>query len=67
MTLGGIFIMVGSVSVVTGLFIWCVYKVLTVPENPSPKMHGFEQETPDTEPKKKRAAMPEDISGPSGI
>jgi len=53
MTPGGIVIMVCSVSVVTGLFVWCVYKVLTAPENPSPKMHGFEQETPDHEPKKK--------------
>ncbi len=52
MTLGGIIIMVCSVTVVTTLFIWCVYKVLTAPENPSPKMHGFEQETPDTDHRK---------------
>lgn len=48
MTTGGIIIMISSVSVVTGLFVWCVYKVFTVKENPTPKMHGFEQETPDT-------------------
>lgn len=49
MTPGGIFIMITSVTVVTVLFVWCVYKVLTAEENPSPKLHGFEQETPDTE------------------
>jgi hypothetical protein len=50
MTIGGVFIMVVSVSLVCALFSWCVFKVLTASEDPSPKMHGFEQETPDTKP-----------------
>lgn len=49
MTIGGIIIMIGSVSVVTSLFAWCVFKVFTAPENTTSKMHGFEQETPDAE------------------
>lgn len=49
MTLGGLIIMIASVSVVSTLFVWCVFKVLTAPSDPSTTMHGFEQETPDTE------------------
>ena len=36
---------VGSVSM---LLIWCIYKVLTIPEE-TKHMHGFEQEPPDTQ------------------
>jgi hypothetical protein len=49
MTVGGMLIMAISVGVVTLLFGWCVHKVLTAPDNTSSRMHGFEQETPDTE------------------
>ena len=49
MTMGGIIIMTLSVGVVTFLFAWCLYKVFSAPENTSSKMHGFEQETPDTD------------------
>lgn len=38
--------MVLSVSVVSTLFVWCIYKVLSTPEE-SKNMHGFEFETPD--------------------
>ena len=49
MTLGGMIIMLVSVAIVTSLFAWCVYKVFTAPDDPSERMHGFEQETPDTD------------------
>ncbi|MCG8526723.1 MAG: hypothetical protein MI748_10115 [Opitutales bacterium] len=49
MTLAGIIIMVLSVTVVSGLFFWCVAKVLTVSDDQTDKLHGFEQETPDVE------------------
>jgi hypothetical protein len=39
--------MIISVSTVTLLLAWCVYKVLTVP-NETERVHGFEQETPDS-------------------
>jgi hypothetical protein len=47
MTLAGWLIMAISVGLVTALLIWCVYKVLTVP-NETERVHGFEQETPDS-------------------
>lgn len=53
MTYGGMVIMILSVGVVTTLFAWCIYKVLTAPVDTSSKMHGFEQETPDTEHSRK--------------
>jgi hypothetical protein len=45
-TAGGWLNMILSVGAVTCLFIWCIWKVLTTPEE-SEKMHGFEFETPD--------------------
>lgn len=45
MNTGGWFIMSTSICFVTGLFVWCIYKVLTAPH--PEKMHGFELETPD--------------------
>jgi len=48
MTLGGWIVMLGSVSSVTILFVWCIYKVLTIPEE-TKRLHGFEQNPPDTE------------------
>jgi len=46
MTLGGWIIMLCSVGGVTGLFIWCTYKVLTT-EGEDEKLHGFEIDPPD--------------------
>ena len=48
MTALGWLIMLISVGAVTALLVWCVYKVLTIPEE-TEHVHGFEQETPDTE------------------
>jgi len=46
MTLGGWIILIVSVGTVTGLFAWCIYKVLTLPGE-TEKIHGFEVEPPD--------------------
>ena len=48
MTALGWLIMFISVGTVTALLAWCVYKVLTIPDE-TEHVHGFEQETPDTE------------------
>ena len=48
MTIGGWIMLIASIGSVTGLFIWCIYKVLSIPEE-TEHIHGFEQETPDTE------------------
>jgi hypothetical protein len=48
MTLGGWIVMVASVGAVVSLFLWCVYKVLTTPED-ADRMHGFEGDFPDRE------------------
>ena len=47
MTPAGWIIMAISVGTVSALLIWCVYKVLTIP-NETEHVHGFEQETPDS-------------------
>ncbi len=46
MTSAGWFIMISSVSSVTVLFAWCIWKVLTTPGE-TDKVHGFEQEPPE--------------------
>jgi hypothetical protein len=46
MTTSGLLVMLVSVSIVTVLFAWCVYKVLTTP-NETEKVHGVEFQTPD--------------------
>lgn len=46
MTPGGWITMILSVGFVTGLFIWCITKVLTTHDE-TEKIHGFEFETPD--------------------
>ena len=46
MNSGGWFIMLLSVSTVSLLFFWCIYKVLTTPGE-TEHLHGFELETPD--------------------
>lgn len=48
MTIGGWIVMLVSVSAVVTLFGWCIYKVLTLPEEPE-RMHGFEVKPPDCE------------------
>jgi putative flippase GtrA len=48
MTAMGWLIMFISVGTVTTLLVWCIYKVLTTPEE-TEHIHGFEQETPDAE------------------
>lgn len=47
MTSSGWIIMILSVGAVSALLTWCVYKVLTIPQE-TEHIHGFEQETPDT-------------------
>lgn len=50
MTLGGWLIMTLSVGLVTGLFGWCLYRLL-VRKPPVEKLHGIEDiDTHDTEP-----------------
>ncbi len=46
MTTSGLLVMLLSVSTVVVLFAWCVYKVLTTP-NETEKIHSLEFETPD--------------------
>jgi hypothetical protein len=47
MTTGGWIIMLVSVSGVTTLFGWCLYRVLTA--KPPEKIHGFNIDTQDAE------------------
>ncbi len=49
MTAGGWIVMTLSVGSVTALFVWCIYKVLTTPDE-TEKIHGFDARTPDQEP-----------------
>ncbi len=46
MTIGGWIILIISVGTVVILFTWCIYKVLSIPDE-TEHLHGFEQETPD--------------------
>ena len=46
MNSGGWFIMILSVSTVSLLFVWCIYRVLATPGE-TERLHGFEMETPD--------------------
>ncbi len=46
MTLGGWIVMLVSVTTMTLLFAWCLYKVLTTPDE-TEKLHGFDRNTPD--------------------
>jgi len=48
MTLDGWIVMLLSVGAVVILFSWCIYKVLTTPEDVD-RMHGFEGDLPDRE------------------
>jgi len=46
MTIGGWIVMLASVSSVTGLFIWCLWRVVQDPGEKE-RLHGFEMRTPD--------------------
>ena len=46
MTTAGLFVMLISIGIVVSLFTWCVWKVLSTP-NESEKLHSLEFETPD--------------------
>jgi hypothetical protein len=46
MNLSGWLVMLFSIGSVVSLFIWCIYKVLTIPKE-TEHVHGFEQEPPD--------------------
>jgi hypothetical protein len=46
MTTAGLLIMVVSVTTVSVLFGWCVWKVLTTPQS-TEQLHGVELHTPD--------------------
>jgi hypothetical protein len=46
MTTSGLIVMLLSVSTVVSLFSWCIWKVLTTPQE-TEKVHGVEFHTPD--------------------
>jgi hypothetical protein len=46
MTTSGLIVMLLSVGTVTVLFGWCIWKVLTTPQE-TEKVHGVEFHTPD--------------------
>lgn len=46
MTSAGLLVMLFSVSTVATLFGWCIWKVLTTP-NETQRIHSLEFETPD--------------------
>jgi hypothetical protein len=48
MTTAGWLIMILSVGSVSTLLTWCIFKVMTTPEE-TDRVHGFEQETPDAD------------------
>jgi hypothetical protein len=48
MTTGGWIVLILSIGSVTTLFGWCIWKVLSIPDE-TEKLHGFEFETPDRE------------------
>ena len=47
MSNAGLFIMIISVGIVTTLFAWCLYKVLTSPAGEEDKLHATDLRTPD--------------------
>jgi hypothetical protein len=46
MTTSGLIVMLISVGIVVSLFSWCIWKVLTTP-NETEKIHGVDFHTPD--------------------
>lgn len=51
MTLGGWLVMIISVGTVTGLFVWCIYKVMTEDKVENHHIHGLDIDTPDQPPR----------------
>jgi hypothetical protein len=49
MTVGGWIAMVASVGAVTGLLLWCIYKVITTPGSGGRLHSQVDIETPDVE------------------
>lgn len=49
LNVGGWLVMVTSISLVCGLFGWCLYRVLTGPRESGDTLHGMNIKTPDTE------------------
>ena len=47
----GLFIMVLSVGIVTTLFAWCLFKVLSRPAESVEHLHGADLHTPDMDEK----------------
>ena len=47
MSTAGLLIMIVSVGIVTSLFSWCLFKVLTSPSGDSEKLHGADLHSPD--------------------
>jgi len=52
MNTGGWIILIVSVGTVCILFAWCLYKVLTTPEE-TEHLHGFDGDLPEDEQEKK--------------
>jgi len=48
MSIGGWIVMSLSVGSVVSLFGWCLWRVLTIPEE-TEHLHGFDSHTPDEE------------------
>lgn len=46
MTIWGLVIMILSVGGTTGWLAWCIYRVVTTPDE-TKKIHGFDTHTPD--------------------
>jgi hypothetical protein len=46
MSTAGWIILILSVGTFSSLFVWCIWKVMTIPGE-SEHVHGFEVETPD--------------------
>jgi hypothetical protein len=47
MTTEGMIIMIASVTVVTVLFAWCIYKVTRSSADAASKLHSIADDTPD--------------------
>ena len=48
MTTAGWLIMILSVGAVCTLLVWCIFKIVTTPDE-TEHIHGFEQDPPDLE------------------
>lgn len=48
MTLSGWLVMIASVGSVLAVFLWCLWKVISIPVDPD-HLHGFESQPPEPE------------------